>query len=150
MTCCLLESSSLDALILDVGKKGLSLQTISYLPNKPSATIRLGAILFPRTKVMTTYMNAGCYMKYGKVDNWKTYLQYSPNMFPRLESSAVVRETLLISVHLHPLDRLGVYGHNAIPNILPSIQETCKEVSVRDSPQRKPTLRSYVTRYQTR
>ena len=52
-------------------------------------------------------------------------------MFPRLESSVVVREKLPISVHLHPLGWLGVYGHNAVPSILPSIQETCKEVSVR-------------------
>ena len=56
-------------------------------------------------------------------------------MFPRLESSVVVRETLPISVHLHLLDWLDVYDHNADPNILPSIQETYKEVSVRNSPQ---------------
>jgi hypothetical protein len=65
MICRLLEPSSLEALILDVGKIFLIADYV--VPYKPSATIRMGAILFPRTKVMTTYKHrAGCYMKDGK------------------------------------------------------------------------------------
>jgi len=45
-----------------MSEEDFSLQ--SYLvPYEPSATIRLSAILFPRTKVMTTYKNAGWYMR---------------------------------------------------------------------------------------
>lgn len=64
MVCPLLESSSLEALILDVRKRFLIEDNL--VPYEPSATIRLSAILFPRTKVMTTYKNAGCYMKGGE------------------------------------------------------------------------------------
>ena len=64
MICRLLESSSLEALILDVGN--IFLIADYFVPYKPSAAIRLSAILFPRTKVMTTYNNASCYMNGGK------------------------------------------------------------------------------------
>lgn len=101
MVCCLVESSSLEALILDVETK-VSHCEDHLVPYEPSAAIRISAILLPRTKVMTT---CKILLYEGrKVDVWNMNLLDSPSMCPRLENSAAVREIPLISARLRLLN----------------------------------------------
>ena len=68
MVCCLLESSSLEALFLDIGTRFLIVKNW-LVPYEPGTTIRFSAILFPRSKVMTTYKNGRLVYERRKVND---------------------------------------------------------------------------------